>query len=79
MCGAFKTDNGIDPVQKYSAADVIRRLAFIADKTPALALLLIYYIAGRTEREIAAKIHKSQPAIHEQIAKARAIVLSICE
>jgi len=70
LCGALKTDSGNDPLPDYSAANVIRRLAFIADTSPSLAILLVHHIAGRTEQEIAWKTHKPQAVIHEQIKKA---------
>ena len=78
LCGAVKTENGIDPRPERSGVEVIRRLAFIADNSPSLEVLLIYRIAGRTEREIAKKLGRPQSTIHDQIAKASKAIRSIC-
>lgn len=75
-CGALRTPAGADSGHDYPAAVVVRILAFIAEKSPSLAILLIYRIAGNTEREIAAKLKISQQAVHDRIARAQQIVLS---
>jgi hypothetical protein len=77
LCGALKTDEGIDPYPDRSAAEVIRKLAFIAETSPVLAVLLIHHIAGKSEREIAKSMHRSQPTIHEKITKAKRTILSL--
>lgn len=77
LCGAEKSDDGTDPRPERSGAEVIRRLAFIADTSPALAILLIHHIAGRTEREIAVKLSKPQSTIHSQIARATRAIRSV--
>jgi hypothetical protein len=79
MCGALKTENGIDPAPNRSGAEVIRRLAFIAETSPSLAILLIHHIAGRTEREIAVKLKITHQAIHGRIARAQKTMLAICK
>ena len=71
LCGALKTDSGNDPLPDYSAANVIRRLAFIADTSPSLAILLVHHIAGRTEQEIADKLKVTQQAVHNRITHAK--------
>jgi hypothetical protein len=75
LCGALKTDNGIDPLPDYSASSVIRKLAFIADASPSLAILLVHHIAGRTEQEIADKLKITQQAVHGRIAHAQKFIL----
>jgi hypothetical protein len=77
LCGAVKTDKGTDPRPERSGVEVIRRLAFIADTAPSLAILLVHHIAGRTEREIAGKLRRPQSTIHDQISKARKVIRSI--
>jgi DNA-directed RNA polymerase specialized sigma24 family protein len=79
LCGALKTDGGVDPGVEHTASETIRRLAFIADRSPSLAVLLIHHVAGRTEREIAAKLHISPPAVHGRIARAQKTMLAICK
>lgn len=79
MCGALITEAGNDGGDTHSFAEVIARLAFVADTSPSLAILLIHHIAGRTEREIAVKMKISQPAIHAKIVKAEKDILSICK
>jgi len=77
LCGALKNDNGIDPAPAHTSAEIIQRLAFIADSCPSLAILLIHHIAGRTEREIAKKLNRPQSTIHDQISKASKVIRSI--
>lgn len=77
LCGALKTSEGVDSSPDHSAAELIRRLAFIADAAPSLAILLIHHIAGRTEREIAEKLKITQQAVHAKISKAQKTILSI--
>ena len=77
LCGAMLTNDGVDPIGEHSAVEVVRRLAFIADSSPSLALLMVHRIAGRTEREIAAKTRRSQSDIHRQIVKSASIIESI--
>ena len=79
MCGALKMDSGIDPISDHTAAEVIKRLAFIADTSPSLAILLIHHIAGRTEREIAAKLKITHQAVHGRIARAQKTILAVCK
>jgi len=78
LCGALKTDSGVEPTPDHSGAEVIRRLAFLADKSPSIALILIHHIAGRTEREIAARLKISHQAVHERISRAQKSILPIC-
>jgi DNA-directed RNA polymerase specialized sigma24 family protein len=63
----------------YPAAEVVRRLAFLADECPQLVMILIYRIAGRTQREIAKKMGVSQPAIHGRLKRAEKRMLSILD
>jgi len=70
-------DSGIDPISDHTAAEVIKRLAFIADTSPSLAILLIHHIAGRTEREIAEKLKITHQAVHSQITRAQKTILAI--
>ena len=79
LCGALKTENGIDVAQEHTGAEVIRRLAFIADTSPSLAILLIHHVAGRTEREIASKLKITHQAVHGRIARAQKTMLAICK
>jgi hypothetical protein len=74
MCGALKTENGIDPIPDYTGAEVIRRMAFIADSCPSLAILLLHHIAGRTEAEIAKKLHINQSNVSRRISRAHKII-----
>lgn len=69
LCGAEIVGRDVDAKDERSGAEVIRRLAFLADQSPSLALLLIYHVAGRTKREIAAKCGTSLGSVHRKIAK----------
>jgi hypothetical protein len=77
MCGALITEEGIDQHTNHASLEVIRRLAFVAEKCPSLALLMIYHVAGRSERDIAKKIHVSHVAVHNRICKARRTILAL--
>ena len=79
MCGALRVDDDADSGVEHEALEVIRKLAFVADTSPSLAVLLIYKIAGRTEREIAVKLHVTQQAIHGRIVRSQKTMLSICK
>lgn len=57
---------------EYSAQEFIRRLAFIADESPAIALLLIYSIAGRNYAEIGRKMKITRQAVRKKIKKSHA-------
>lgn len=74
LCGARITAGGIDPVHERTGAEVMRRLAFIADKSPAVALLLVHHIAGRTERKIAALTKMSPATVHRKIIRVKQLV-----
>jgi len=76
MCGALIVDGETDRPPD-DAAELVRRLAFIADVSPSLAILLVHHIARRTEREIAAKLKVSPSAIHKRIVRARRAISSI--
>ena len=73
LCGAVVL-NGQSDRPERAGAEVIRRLAFIADTSPAIALLMIYYIAGRTQREIAAQLRISQPAVYRKLKKVKSML-----
>jgi predicted transcriptional regulator len=77
MCGAVVTEDGADSLPDHTALEVIRKLAFIADTSPSIAILLIHTIAGRTEREIANKLGITHQAVHERIVSARKAILAI--
>ena len=73
LCGALITPDGADPgpvyprrVQKHPMAVLIRRLAYLADEYPALAILLIKRTAGRTEQELADEPEHDSAAIEEE-------------
>ena len=69
MCGAVLTCEGVDPKTEHPAAEVVRRLSFLADKYPALALLLIHHVAGRTVRQIATATGLPRSTVHRHIAR----------
>jgi hypothetical protein len=77
LCGALKTDSGIDPGVEHTSAETIRRLAFIADRSSSLAVLLIYHVAGRTEAEIAQKLHINQSNVSRRISRAHKIIAQL--
>jgi DNA-directed RNA polymerase specialized sigma24 family protein len=77
MCGALVTDAGADPVPDYTASEVIRRLAFVADKSPDLAVVLINFIAGRSQVEIASRLHISKQAVNQKIKKAKLTIQAL--
>jgi len=77
LCGALKTDEGIDPVPEHSQAEVIQRVAFIADQSPSLAILMIHHIVGRTESEIAAKLHINQSSVSRRITRAHKVIAQL--
>ena len=77
LCGATITDAGIDPYPDHPAAETVRRLAFLADQSPSLAIVLIHRIAGRTERQIAAKLKITHQAVHGRLVRARKAVLPV--
>jgi len=77
MCGALRVDDEADPLPDYTALEVMRRLAFIADQSPSLAILMIHHIVGRTEREIAAKLGITHQAVHRKIVNAKKAMLPI--
>lgn len=77
LCGAMVTAAGVDPLPDHTAAETVRRLALVADRSPAVALLMIHHIAGRSERYIAGKLGISQPAVCRKLMKARAEMLSL--
>lgn len=79
LCGAVKTDEGTDPRPERSGVEVIRRLAFIADTSPSLAILLIHHIAGRTEREIAAKLRVNQSTVSRKINQAHKTISQLSQ
>jgi len=79
MCGAEIIDGEPDAMPYYPAAEVVRRLAFIADDCPQLAILMMHRIAGRTEREIAGKLGITQQAVHGRLARAKKRMLSVLE
>jgi hypothetical protein len=81
LCGALITPDGADPgpvyprrVQKHPMAVLIRRLAYLADEYPALAILLIKRTAGRTEQELADELKISQPAVHKKLVVIKKLV-----
>lgn len=55
--------------KEYPAQELLIRLAFIADKSPSIALLLVHHLAGRTVRQIADKLRKPRSTIHYQLKK----------
>jgi len=76
LCGAVVLNGQADRPER-PGAEVIRRLAFIADTSPALALLMIHHIAGRTERQIAKKMRISHQAVHKKLTAAKRQVAKI--
>lgn len=81
LCGALITPDGADPgpvyprrVQNHPMALLIRRLAYLADEYPALAILLIKRTAGRTEQELADELKISQPAVHKKLVVIKKLV-----
>lgn len=81
LCGALITPDGADPgpvyprrVQNHPMAVLIRRLAYLADEYPALAILLIKRTAGRTEQELADELKMSQPAVHKKLVVIKKLV-----
>ncbi len=78
-CGAEIIDGQPDAMPYYPAAEVVRRLAFLADECPQLATLLIYRIAGRTEREIASRLGITHQAVHGRLRRAKKRMLAIMD
>ena len=77
LCGAVVLD-GLPDRPDRTGAEVIRRLAFIADTSPSIAILMIHHIAGRTEREIAKRLKVSPAAAHGRIVRAKKRMLALC-
>jgi len=77
MCGALRVDDDADSGIEHEASEVVRRLAFVADKSPSLAILMIHYIAGQTERDIAASLGITHQAVHRKITNAKKAMLPI--
>lgn len=71
LCGAEIVGRDVDAKDERSGAEVIRRLAFLADQSPSLALLLIYHVVGRTEREIAERLKIDPATAHRRIKRAQ--------
>ena len=76
-CGALIINGEADPQTEHSGAEVIRRLAFIADQSPSLAILMIYHIVGRKEQEIATKLHINQSNVSRRIARAHKVIAQL--
>ena len=77
MCGAVITEAGVDPLVEHEAVEVVRRMAFIADTSPSLAILMIHHIAGRSERDIAARLGITHQAVHDRIVHAKKAILAM--
>ena len=77
LCGALRTPDGADPVPDHPAAEMIRRLALVATECPALAILLIHHVAGRSERQIAAAMKLPQSTVHDRIKRAQKEIRSL--
>jgi len=73
-CGALIVNGESDPKSEHSGAEVIRRLAFIADQSPSLVILMIYHIVGRTEQEIATKLDINQSTVSRRITRAHKVI-----
>lgn len=53
--------------KEYPAQELIIRLAFIAEKSPSIALLLVHHLAGRSYAELARKHKVSRQAVQQKV------------
>ena len=78
FCGADVVDGEADGKHERTEIEVLRRLAFLADSCPSLALILIQKIAGRSDLEVAKKFGISRQAVRQRIVRAENKMFTLC-
>ena len=53
--------------KEYPAQELLIRLAFIADKSPSIALLLVHHLAGRSYADLARQHKITRQAVQQKV------------
>lgn len=77
LCGALVTKDGADHLLERDAVAAIRQLAFLIDVSPSIITLLMHCVAGRTRREIAARLGISRQAVCKRLKCAKQALAGI--